>query len=161
MINKVKETSEAFPNIVLFKEGNFWKAYQQSAYLFSKHIADYRVKKKYVKTIGDTLYSLGFPVSATDKVLSGHGYEQVNEKKIIVALNGDATAVSDEYSVWKESIQDETDVKDSVKDSEKADMKVDVKAEDAIGEIRRFPIESSTPIECMCFVARLKRILNG
>jgi len=38
------------PISFLYKEGAFWKAYQQSAYLLLKHCnVDYIVKYKYVK----------------------------------------------------------------------------------------------------------------
>jgi len=37
--------------IVLHKEGIFWRAYQYSAFLFSKHIRRLKVNTKFVKVV--------------------------------------------------------------------------------------------------------------
>lgn len=48
--------------IHLYKEGLFWKAYQQSAYRIN-HLpfVEYKVIKKYVKAVGQEVISIGFP----------------------------------------------------------------------------------------------------
>ena len=38
-------------NIILLKEGIFWRAYNVSAYLFLKYITAYKIKKKHIKLI--------------------------------------------------------------------------------------------------------------
>ena len=59
----VEESNDS--SIYLYKEGAFWKAYQQSAYLLLKHCnVDYLVKHKYVKYVSTDVFYIGFPQSA-------------------------------------------------------------------------------------------------
>ena len=52
--------------INLFKEGIFWRIYQQSAYLFIKHIKDLKALKKFYKNVNREVVYAGFP----DAILS-------------------------------------------------------------------------------------------
>ena len=40
--------------INLYLEGIFWKAYQQSAYLFVKNLADFKLSGKFIKAISQS-----------------------------------------------------------------------------------------------------------
>ncbi|MDR1756205.1 MAG: hypothetical protein LBR65_04495 [Culturomica sp.] len=51
--------------IRLFLEGMFWIAYEQSAFRFFHSVRPHRVKKKFVKSVGCELVSLGFPCPQT------------------------------------------------------------------------------------------------
>jgi hypothetical protein len=44
--------------IHLYKEGSFWKAYEQSAYLFVKHIKNYQTKLRHYKSINREVISI-------------------------------------------------------------------------------------------------------
>jgi hypothetical protein len=44
---KIEENKEK--QVLLFKEGMFWRAYGHSAFLFSQHIKAYNLTKKYYK----------------------------------------------------------------------------------------------------------------
>jgi hypothetical protein len=50
-ISKIITEEEMNINCIhLYKEGSFWKAYEQSAYLFVKHIKNYRTRlRHYIK----------------------------------------------------------------------------------------------------------------
>jgi len=54
-------------NLVMFKEGIFYKLYKRGAMLFTVNIKAYMVKVKYIKNIGQDVYSIGFPVSSFGK----------------------------------------------------------------------------------------------
>jgi hypothetical protein len=45
--------------IHLHKEGMFWKAYQQSAYLFTREVKAFKVSKKWVKAVGREVAGFG------------------------------------------------------------------------------------------------------
>jgi hypothetical protein len=51
----------------LFKEGLFYKCYNEDAMLFVKKVRAYKVSRKYIKNVGAEVLSLGFPVSETEK----------------------------------------------------------------------------------------------
>lgn len=45
-----------------FKEGLFYKCYNEDAMVFSKMVKNYKVNSKFIKSIGASVFSLGFPV---------------------------------------------------------------------------------------------------
>tara|TARA_B100000768_G_C11117519_1_gene305963 strand:+ start:91 stop:396 length:306 start_codon:yes stop_codon:yes gene_type:complete len=46
-----------------FKEGMFFKVYNQNAMWFTQHIKVYKINSKFVKTVNQQLFSIGFPQS--------------------------------------------------------------------------------------------------
>ena len=74
---------EGFENkeIHLYREGMFLKGYEQSAFLFLKHIKpEYQVKAKYFKVINQWVVSIGFPEHALSNL--------VNDKQVVTNDNG-------------------------------------------------------------------------
>jgi hypothetical protein len=64
MTLKEKVTLAAQPNrLYLFKEGMFYKIYNQNAMWFVHHIKRYNVTVKYIKNIQQEVYSIGFPIT--------------------------------------------------------------------------------------------------
>ena len=51
----------------LFKEGLFYKCYNEDAMLFVKRVKKYKVSSKFIKSAGSVVNSIGFPVSETEK----------------------------------------------------------------------------------------------
>lgn len=68
--------------INLYLEGLFWKAYEQSAYLFSKNIASLVVKKKRMKKLNKEIVSLGFPKSSLERLFDQDRTVLINDKYI-------------------------------------------------------------------------------
>ena len=87
--------------ILLFREGMFWKAYQEAAYLFVTNLKLYQVNKNYVKKVGMDVFSLGFPVPSTAKILSGVSYKEDRER-IWIPLNFPFDEA--DYVRWRESV---------------------------------------------------------
>ena len=56
--NKILHPSSK--HILLYKEGVFWVAYEQSAYYIAQY-KGYKPTKKYFKNINQTIVSVGFP----------------------------------------------------------------------------------------------------
>ncbi len=54
--------------IILHKEDMFWRAYEKSAYLFSRYILPYNFTKKYYKIVNDYIVYLGFPQNNLGKI---------------------------------------------------------------------------------------------
>jgi hypothetical protein len=44
------------------KEGLFYKCYNEDAIVFVQRVRAYKVTAKFIKIVGDTVYSVGFPV---------------------------------------------------------------------------------------------------
>lgn len=58
--------SENIKNLVLYKEGIFYKLYNQHAMLFAENIRAFKVNVKFIKSVRQDVYSVGFPVSSFD-----------------------------------------------------------------------------------------------
>lgn len=52
---------------ILFKKGLFDKCYNQNAMVFVSKLKNYKVILKYVKSVGEDVYNVGFPVSEVKK----------------------------------------------------------------------------------------------
>jgi len=53
--------------VTFFKEGLFYKCYNEDAMVFVQRVKEYKVNSKFVKSIGNNVLSLGFPVSEVEK----------------------------------------------------------------------------------------------
>ena len=48
----LKKEATNIGDIILFKDGIFWRAYERSAYLFTTHVKPYQLTKRYFKNVG-------------------------------------------------------------------------------------------------------------
>ncbi len=69
-------------DLVLFLEGKFWKAYEQSAYVLTR-LYGFKPTKRYIKLINEEVISVGFPEEALSKYLSNARVDR--EKKMLHA----------------------------------------------------------------------------
>jgi hypothetical protein len=62
----------------LYKEGLFYKCYNEDAMLFVQKVRAFKVSDKFVKSVKEKVYSIGFPAS---EVLNGNlSFESISEK---------------------------------------------------------------------------------
>ncbi len=54
-ISEIVKREKVNNNILLHKEGLFWRAYENSAHLFTQNIKKYNVLYKYYKNIGQNI----------------------------------------------------------------------------------------------------------
>ena len=76
------ERERKVEELVLFLEGKFWKAYEQSAFVLTR-LYGFKPTKRYIKLIGEEVISVGFPEEALSKYLSNARVDW--EKKILRA----------------------------------------------------------------------------
>lgn len=62
--------SENSDKIHFYREGVFYKAYEQSAYLFVTHVKPFMVKKQFVKSVNREVVSIGFPTNSIHNPLA-------------------------------------------------------------------------------------------
>jgi hypothetical protein len=53
--------------ITLFKEGIFYKCYNEDALVFVTRVKQYKVSATCVNNVGEAVYSVGFPVGEVEK----------------------------------------------------------------------------------------------
>ena len=145
----------------LFKEGLFYKCYNEDAMIFVQNVKKYKVSAKFVKSVGANVYSIGFPASEVKK---GHlSFENISEKigaksyeikdKHIVFLIGNADAKRD-YNEWTETIQEDKNVVAAKDPAPIYKTKLDMNG--IINMIKNYDLANSTPMQGLNFIQQLK-----
>lgn len=152
---------QAATGILLLREGLFWRGYEQSAYVLHRMFG-FKPTKKLVKRVGQEVVSVGFPVQSLSKYFPD---VQPAGNEILCEVQGEAAAFTEQnYTVWKASLplRESKPVVHS-EDRQSSDTAQQAGCDDIqrlLDRIRAFPLERSTPIECMNFVAEIKEIAN-
>ncbi|MBQ6208415.1 MAG: hypothetical protein IJK42_01390 [Prevotella sp.] len=139
----------------LYKEGVFLVAYERSCYAFQRYIHKYQIKCRYVKKVSDYVVSLGFPASSKESVLDGREWKDEGAY-IALRLCGDEAIEEEEFRKWKASVPMEQRPA-----SQALSPQCGNGMEDIIMQIRRFPLETKTPMDCMLFLVKLKESCNS
>jgi hypothetical protein len=66
-LNEKINHSATLTQFILFKEGLFYKCYNEDAMVFVKNVKNYKVSERFVKSVGAAVYSMCFPVSEIKK----------------------------------------------------------------------------------------------
>jgi len=151
--------------IVLHREGLFWRAYEQSAYLFSINVRQYHVIRKHFKNIAMDIVYLGFPHSVKQDVLKSINSQDIqsDEKQIIITGYQIDEAG---FQEWKNSITiPEPEWKDcssvAEPNTQYSGKKPANPEQPLLEKILRFPVAAKTPIECQQFIIEIQNQING
>ncbi len=88
--------------IFLYKEGIFLKAYERSAFFVHMYIHEFKLSKRYIKTVNQDVISLGFPEQTVAKWLHGHRYVYISENLVECEIGRTYDEVK--FHHWKESV---------------------------------------------------------
>ena len=143
----------------LYKEGLFYKCFNEDAMIFSQRVKEYKVTAKFVKSVGAEVLSLGFPISEVVK--------------------GNLTLLSISESIGATSYKDEPHgivfcLKEEIKQSYNKFQAVIISAKESEAEkdfsnnnasrkkieklILEFDLANSTPMQSMAFILELKKM---
>lgn len=89
-------------SIWLYREGMFMKAYERSAFFAHMYIHEFKLSKRYVKTVNMDVVSLGFPEQTLPKWLYGYVYEQVTDGLVRCQMRAKYDEVK--FHNWKDCI---------------------------------------------------------
>lgn len=140
------------PNIWLYREGFFWKAYQFSAYRVLARRKNLMLKKKQIKTVSCEVVSLGFPETTLGRLFSCEEVELVTEKLIRIP---DKEIDLQAYEAWFASI---LVAEQAALPS--AEQPVREGVNDILRRIKEFRLEESTPIDCVRFLVSIRKELT-
>ncbi|MCC8146606.1 MAG: hypothetical protein LIO93_09260 [Bacteroidales bacterium] len=135
--------------LVLYKEGVFWIAYEEAAYLVSQ-VKKLKASKKYVKSLQQEVVSVGFP----DRSLAEIESSLVLKEKTATRARFEVEKAVDvtEFEKWKQQIELRQPAKPQPSDS------YEEKPYDALIEkLASFKLHSATPMSCMLFIEELQR----
>lgn len=157
MILKEKLSRETGNRIHFYREGMFWKLYNQSAFNFSQRVKQYLLKKKYIKEVKCWIVTMGFP----DVVLK-ENLERLQEYTLSVNVSAKVVEVELKeelpgYQEWFEEVKE--DVKE-VREVKEVGIvgggENEVEKEQILKDIRDFPILQKTPLEVQMFFIELQ-----
>lgn len=163
-INEKIGSSSDKSMFTLFKEGLFYKCYNEDAMVFTKMVKNYKVNSKFVKSVGKEVLSLGFPVSEVEKgnlslesiseKIGAKGFEE-RDGNIIFWLNN--IEIKKDYEVWKNIIQKENIeiVKEPVALYQRPPDEAVI-----ISMIKNYDLANSTPMQGLVFIQELKNQLK-
>ena len=167
--------SKDLQKVYLYKEGVFWIAYEQSAYLVSQ-VKALKPTKKFVKTVGQEVVSVGFPDTALANVLLS--FRLVSQSDTQVVVESSQAIELSAFEAWKSELPlrtAENVSKDNVIARAIARSNP-VKSNDLdcftpfamtenteisiLKKLRIFSLADKTPIECMFFLSDLQKQLQ-
>lgn len=152
-----KEASEK-GRIILFKEGIFWRAYEESALLFTKHIKAYQLTKKYFKNVESEVVFCGFPNTTLDELLAKVCDKEIFKEDDTIRIAGFEKVENEVFNVWKNGIPiavKESEPEYSVNDNSYNSKEV------VLQSLRNFRVANSTPLECQQFLMEMQKLLDG
>lgn len=123
--------------IYLFKEGVFYKAYNEGAFLLQE--TNYKVSAKYVKSVSSIVYSLGFPEVGLHKLKTYFNCSVVNDK-IIKLTNKNVFFNMKAYKLWCTTNNRTVNSNQIILD-----------------KIKKYPLETKTPIEVYLWLFELQK----
>lgn len=145
-------------SIILFREGIFWRAYERSAFLFTKHIKPYQLTKKYFKNVESEVVFCGFPNTTLDELLAKVCDKEIFKEDDTIRIAGFEKVENEVFNVWKNGIPiavKESEPEYSVNDNSYNSKEV------VLQSLRNFRVANSTPLECQQFLMEMQKQLDG
>ena len=153
--------SAKLTQFMLFKEGLFYKCYNEDAMVFVKNVKEYKVSEKFVKSVGADVYSIGFPVGEVEKgnltlefiseKIAAKSFE-IKDTDVVFLLNDGS--LKNDYKEWIDTIQEEEIIKGAQESSSLYKPPLDTTT--IISMIKNYDIANSTPMQSLGFIQELK-----
>jgi hypothetical protein len=159
----VEKIDSAISNkyFTLFKEGLFYKCYNEDAMVFVKNVKEYKVSGKFVKSVGADVYSIGFPVSEVEKgkmtlefitkKIEAKSFE-IKDTQVVFLLNDGSLKY--DYKEWIDTIQEEEIIKVTQESSSLYNPTLNTTT--IISLIKNYDLANSTPMQGLGFIQELK-----
>jgi hypothetical protein len=148
----------------LYKEGLFYKCYNEDALVFTEKVKNYRVSAKYIKSVGADVLSLGFPNSVVkaatitfDAIAAAIGATSYYENVTAVVFELKNKDLQN-YTYFKESIL--ASVHEPLSIINDTAGTTITQASLITQRIQEYDLANRTPMECMVFVQELKKLLK-
>lgn len=158
LVDMVKFEEECPPRTIrLVKSGEFYRAYNHSAWLFQCCITEHKVIRKYVKSLQRDVFYIGFPGKSLLNNI-GKRESRTTDYGFDVTLSEEEVPDDDGYETWKETVSTE---QASKSDYYALPLSGTEAEREVIKRLREYPIESKSMIECTVFLAELRKLLNN
>ena len=144
--------------IILHQKGIFWRAYQNSAFLFYTHLRPLKVTVKLVTVDGTDVAYLGFPEKVLEEILQlaserGWRVERLDNQ---VRINTNEIVEREAYEEWQNTMRSE-----QVEAATSEASTIVPQYKTVIEKLRSYPILEKSPLETQQFVLNLQKEING
>lgn len=159
--NKLEAERQDEPLILLYMEGLFWKAYEQSAMRFAKEVKAYKLQKRFIKTVNGEVVSMGFPNSSLQEVLKGWEFVRMNDKQLSFHTKTAFTAA--EFEEWKSALPLESEAVSEALGTVSTGKTGNCFSEterQVLSQLLAFRVEAASPLQCMMLVSDLQALLK-
>lgn len=152
--------------IHLYAEGTFYRAYEWSAWLCVRYIQDFKPTKRKFKNEDAAVVFVGFPLASLSKYTPDGAQVSVADDKNVELLlpesifqeQPDVTQLCQDFDNWKGSVPlTEASKKDVPVGAGGGSGQRPSRLTDVMHSILAYPIEQRSPMECMQFLADIKR----
>lgn len=154
---KFEEEKPSRNIIRLVKSGEFYRAYNHSAWLFQCCIAEHKVMRKYVKALRADVYYVGFPAKSLFNNI-GERSSTKTDFGFDIELTADEQPDEEGFETWKVTIQTEPSSKGDFHSLPLAGADAE---REVILRLRECPLENMSMVECAVFLAELRKLLNN
>ena len=150
-LEKITIAADPF-RFTLFREGIFYKCYNEDAMLFHQRVKPFTCSARIFKETGNPVISLGFPVTLLE-------CKRITEEQLSDAL--DATNYCETSAELTFTLKE--NIKQAYKSFEEQVLISSSTPKDRhdtiLDKIRSFDLANCTPMECMVFLHELKKEL--
>lgn len=149
ILDKVTLQQQDTTKIFLFKEGVFYKAYNEGAFLLKDR--DYKVVVKHIKSIENEVLSIGFPISVLEKLKENRQSEEYDN---YVSLQSNIAYSNKMYSEWRNNqLANNSNSSDTSNSTKNFDTKV------LIDSIKNYPLANKTPMDAFLFIKEIQKLI--
>jgi hypothetical protein len=145
--------------LTLFKEGLFYKCFNEDAMVFTQRVRNYKITSKYVKSIGEQVLSIGFPTNEIEK-------NKTTLETIKNAIGASSFKIEDQFIEFnlveqiKLNFQEFLKIQNAKIEAISAvkNKKEETSNELLLKSIKEFDLVNSTPMQCILFIQELKKM---
>jgi hypothetical protein len=145
--------------LTLFKEGLFYKCFNEDAMVFTQRVRNYKITSKYVKSIGEQVLSIGFPSNEIEK-------NKTTLEAIKNAINASSFKIEDQFIEFnlveqiKLNFQEFLKIQNTKIEAISAvkNKKEETSNELLLKSVKEFDLVNSTPMQCILFIQELKKM---
>ncbi len=154
MIISEKILHNSLFEVRLYKEGIFWIAYEQSAYIISC-VKTLKPTKKLVKKLGKEVISVGFPDSSLEKIISMYTLKE--RRDTLVVMETDIPCNEIAYQQWKDQTEITIPSPIQVTEQPAIELAVQKRESSVVERVLAFDMGNSTPMQCFIFLNELQQ----
>jgi len=134
--------------LVMFKEGMFYKLYNQNAMWFVNHLKPYKVTKKFVKIVNQDVYSIGFPQTVFSLKKLQINLKLIKEEPNYFCYQVNQIISEQEYASWCNTVL-----------NNQVQLQSKAHTHNIIQQLKDFDVATNTPMQVLEFVVKLKALL--